>query len=189
MVFGNSLPGGNPGRTGSNSHPAKSLERDGMHEETSTIEIHKKHNRVSTLKILLGLDDSMSLKDFLKKKTVPTDILNIAWVLDEPTRLPIILEIIHAIPNEENMEVRLSLVRAQIDASLRMNENLQKYTKQKFVAETIERLIFGDLMLEGKSSKNSGNSNGRGEGKKPVRKRQTPVKAAAGKERGSKKGS
>ncbi len=136
--------------------------------------------------MLLGLDDSIKLKDHVKKLSIHQDILSIAWVLDKPVRLPVELETIHNIAKDNNIHVRLALARAQIDAALNMNENLQKYTKQKFVAETMERVIFGDLLLEGKFSKNS-SSNGNGNTKKTTAKK-TKAKPGSAKKNKSKAG-
>ena len=118
----------------------------------------------------------------MKKNSISGDILNLAWVLDDPGRLTVMLENIHNIPQEDNILIRLALARVQIDAALSMNENLQKYTKQKFVAETIERLIFGDLLVEGKSSKNNGN----GKEKKIVTRKKASSPSGTGKKSGGK---
>ena len=125
--------------------------------DNSMIVIDKKRYSESNLRMLLGIGEDITLKDHIKKISISEDILNLAWVLDDPSRLTVMLEKIHAIPHEDNILVRLALARVQIDAALSMNENLEKYTKQKFVAETIERMVFGDLLVEGKSSKNNGN--------------------------------
>ena len=125
-----------------------------MYGNSSTIEINAKHYSKSNLCMLLGLGDSVSLK-VLKKNKISKDILNIAQVMDDPSQLPVMIKQIYHIPREGNEEVRLVLVRAQIDAALRMNENLQKYMTQRYVAETIEKLIFGELLLDGKAKKDA----------------------------------
>ena len=150
-----------------------------MSKGNTTVEIKKRMYNQSTLEILLGLGEDESITEHLKQQPIPEDILNIAWVLDKPTRLPTVLKTIHAINKEDNIDVRLSLARAQIDAALKMNENLQQYTKQKFVAETIERMVFGNLLVEGKSSKNS---NGNGDQKT---EKKTKGKSAGKKKAGS----
>jgi len=136
------------------------MESDGMIGDSSTIEIKKKRYEKTHLSMLLGLEHPSDLASFIKSNTIPEDILNIAWVLDKPTRLPVALKSIYEISRDDNDTVRLALARAQIDAALHLNENLRKYTKQKFVAETMERMIFGELLLEGKSKKNSRKKNG-----------------------------
>ncbi len=157
-----------------------------MNSGSSTIEIKKRRYSESTLCILLGLEDEESLAAFLKKQTIAEDILNIAWVIDKPIRLPATLGIIHGIKKDDNVEARLALARAQINAALRMNENLQMFNQQKFVAEAMERIIFGNLLVEGKSSKNSNNSNGNGkkDRKKGIKKKGT---ASSGKKASPKK--
>ena len=82
---------------------------------------------------------------------ISNDLLNIAYILDKPSRLPIMLREIYHIPGKENEEIRLALARAQIDSLLNMNQNLEKNSTQKYVSETIEKLIFGELLLNGKS--------------------------------------
>ena len=126
-----------------------------MYGNPSTIEINSKHYSKSNLCMLPGLGDPISLKDYLKKNKISKDILNIALVMDDSSRLPVMIKQIYHIPREGNEEVRLALVRAQIDAALRMNENLQKYMTQRYVAETIEKLIFGELLLDGKAKKDA----------------------------------
>ena len=128
--------------------------------------------------MLVGLEDQDLLETYLKENIISDDILRIAWVMDKPTRLPVSLEQLYNIKNIENNDVRIPLARAQVDAALRMNENLQKYTKQKYVAETIERLIFGELLLEGKGKKKNNNGNGDGTPKK--KKRTTAGKKKSG---------
>lgn len=135
-------------------------ERDGMTSGNSMIEIDKRQYSEMTLRILLGFPEGDTVRSYLKDHTVPPDILTIAWVLDQPTRFPVVLADIHGIARENNTAVRLALARAQINASLRMNENLQMFHEQKFVAETMERMIFGDLLVEGKSSRASNHVNG-----------------------------
>ncbi|WP_406657264.1 hypothetical protein V7O62_01545 [Methanolobus sp. ZRKC2] len=43
---------------------------------------------------------------------------------------------------------RFSLIRIQIDSDLRMNEDIQKHQHRKYVARTIEKLMFSDILLE-----------------------------------------
>jgi len=126
-----------------------------MYEHTTTIEINGKKYNESNIRILLGLEEVQNLKQYLKKNRVSEDILKIAYVIDRPTRLTTMLKEIYHIPHEDNEDVRLALARVQIDAALRMNENLQRYMQLQFVSETIERLIFGELLLDGKTKKES----------------------------------
>lgn len=126
-----------------------------MYEHHTTLEINGKKYNESNLRILLGLEEGEDLRKYLKKNRVSEDILKIAYVIDNPTRFTAMLKEIYHIPHENNEEVRLALARVQIDAALRMNENLQRYMQLQFVSETIERLIFGELLLDGKVKKGS----------------------------------
>ena len=159
-----------------------------MSRDRSTIEIGKKRYNRDNLAMLLGLENESDLDNIMKMDAVPSDILNIAWVLDKPTRLPVALKDIYAIERDDNEGVRLALARAQIDAALNLNENLQKYTKQKFVAETIEKMLFGELLLEGKSKKNSSGGNGNNNAAKRSQNKASPKKGkTSGKKQTSKK--
>ncbi len=124
-----------------------------MYSDTSNVDIGKKKYNRGNLCVLLGLEDTSQLTDEIKKKSIPEDLLKIAWVLDKPSRLSMILKEIFYISRDNNEDVRLALARAQINAHLKMNENLEKYTQQRFAAETMERLIFGELMLDGKAQR------------------------------------
>lgn len=70
----------------------------------------------------------------------------IANALDNPIELPILIEDIYKLEPEEDL--RLGLIKVQLDSNLRMNENLEYYQKRLYVAESIEKLLFGDLLLE-----------------------------------------
>jgi hypothetical protein len=51
------------------------------------------------------------------------------------------------IKNEKAFQ--FSLLRVQVDADLRMHEDIQMYQQRKYVAETLEKLLYGELMLGG----------------------------------------
>ncbi len=48
---------------------------------------------------------------------------------------------------QDQREMRLSLIRVQVDAELRMNQDIQRYQQRRYVAQVIEVLLFNDLML------------------------------------------
>ena len=43
--------------------------------------------------------------------------------------------------------MRLSLIRVQVDAELKMNQDIQRFQQRRYVAQVIEVLLFNDLML------------------------------------------
>jgi hypothetical protein len=43
--------------------------------------------------------------------------------------------------------MRLSLIRVQVEAEMRMNEDIQRYQQRRYVAQVIEILLFNDLLL------------------------------------------
>lgn len=92
------------------------------------------------LKLLMGADDTLEPKSY---------ILLLAKILKSPMRLPWFLKDICALCMEEQdqREMRLSLIRVQVDAELRMNQDIQRYQQRRYVAQVIEVLLFNDLML------------------------------------------
>lgn len=162
-----------------------------MYSDTSNVDIgNKKYNR-GNLCVLLGLEDTSQLSDHIKNNTISEDLLKIAWVLDKPVRLPMILKDIFYISRENNEDVRLALARAQINGHLKMNENLEKYMQQQFAAETMERLIFGELMLDGKANRQPRKKETSPEQSKktvPAAKKKEKKKPAKGTGRSKKKG-
>ncbi len=76
-------------------------------------------------------------------------ILLVARALRNPMRLPWLLKDICAInlACEEQRNLRLALIRVQVDAELRMHEDIQRYQQRRYVAQVIEILLFNELML------------------------------------------
>jgi hypothetical protein len=75
--------------------------------------------------------------------------LLLAKMLANPLRLPWMLTqfCTLCLPEGEMQEFRLALIRVQIDADLRMHEDIQRYQQRRYVAQAIEILLFQDLML------------------------------------------
>jgi hypothetical protein len=92
------------------------------------------------LKLLSGEDEIKEPKPY---------ILLLARVLRQPMRLPWLLkEICTLCLNEEEMrDLRLALIRVQVEAELRMNEDIQRYQQRRYVAQVIEILLFQELLL------------------------------------------
>ena len=91
-------------------------------------------------------------------------VLLIAECLENPSRFYLNVERIVKAPSIK--EMRLHLVRAQIDSELNMRENVDLHTQRLWVAQTLERMVFGGLMTEGENL----------EGKKDDGKRSKPKK-------------
>jgi hypothetical protein len=92
------------------------------------------------LKLLMGEDKIGEPKDY---------ILLLARILREPMRLPWQLKSICGICLNEGdqRDLRLALIRVQVDADLRMNEDIQRYQQRRYVAQVIEILLFNELLL------------------------------------------
>ncbi len=92
------------------------------------------------LKLLTGEDAIVEPKGY---------ILQLARVLKDPLRLPWNLKGICGLclSEDDQRDFRLSLIRIQVDADLRMNEDIQKYQQRRYVAQVIEILLFNELML------------------------------------------
>lgn len=82
-------------------------------------------------------------------ETPGSNILLVARALRNPMRLPWLLKDICGLNLgcEEQRDLRLALIRVQVDAELRMNEDIQKYQQRRYVAQVIEVLLFNELML------------------------------------------
>ena len=104
------------------------------------IDIANEKFSLSDLKLLMGVDDIVGAKP---------DILLVARALRDPLRLPWLLKDICelCLGEEELHELRLALIRVQVDADMRMNEDIQRYQQRRYVAQVIEILMFQELML------------------------------------------
>ena len=82
-------------------------------------------------------------------ETPNSNILMVARALRNPMRLPWLLKDICALNLgcDEQRDLRLALIRVQVDAELRMNEDIQRYQQRRYVAQVIEVLLFNELML------------------------------------------
>ena len=80
-------------------------------------------------------------------KKVPPLFEKMARSLADPRILP--LEIEGIITDEALKENRISLARVQMESELRMREDVEYFTQRLWAAQTIERIVFGGLMVEG----------------------------------------
>ena len=76
-------------------------------------------------------------------------ILLVARALRNPMRLPWLLQDIckMCLAEEEQREMRLCLIRVQVEAELKMNQDIQRYQQRRYVAQVIEILLFNELLL------------------------------------------
>lgn len=96
-----------------------------------------------------SLDDLMLLTGEDEVKEPKGYVLLVARALHNPMRLPWLLKGICnlCIKEEEQSDMRLSLIRVQVDAELKMNQDIQRFQQRRYVAQVIEILLFNDLML------------------------------------------
>ncbi len=96
---------------------------------------------VDTLQLLLG-------QVSVEQGNVPGEILLLAKAIDDPYCLPFIIEEIDELEIEDENMFRFALLRVQIDSELRMNEDIQMHQRRRYVAQVIEKMIFGELLIE-----------------------------------------
>ena len=80
-------------------------------------------------------------------KKVPELLAVIASTIDDPRILTRNVERIATDPDIK--KYRFHLVRMQIHSELNMREDVDRHTMRLYVSQTLERLAFGDLKLEG----------------------------------------
>jgi hypothetical protein len=92
------------------------------------------------LKLLIGVDEVLEPKPH---------ILLLAKILRNPLRLPWFLKDICALClNDDGLkDLRLALIRVQVDAELKMNQDIQRYQQRRYVAQVVEILQFNELLL------------------------------------------
>ena len=76
-------------------------------------------------------------------------ILLVARALRNPMRLPWLLKDIFnlCIQEEDQRDMRLCLIRVQVEAELLMTQDIQRYQQRRYVAQVIEILLFNELLL------------------------------------------
>jgi hypothetical protein len=92
------------------------------------------------LELLTGGTDISKPKEY---------ILVLARVLKNPLSLPKMLKSLCdlCLDDCDMDEFRLALIRIQVDAELRMHEDIQRYQQRRYVAQVIEILRFKELLL------------------------------------------
>ncbi|MBE0523512.1 MAG: hypothetical protein IBX40_04150 [Methanosarcinales archaeon] len=87
-------------------------------------------------------------KTQVKPEEVTNEILLLAQAIDDPFCLPYLIEELNSLEMEDEEAFRFGLLRIQIDSELRMNEDIQKHQRRRFVAQVIEKMLFGELFIE-----------------------------------------
>ncbi|MCZ7398375.1 MAG: hypothetical protein O8C62_01625 [Candidatus Methanoperedens sp.] len=105
------------------------------------IRIRDKKYSSKTLELLAGQKGA----DIEK---IHENVLTIAEVVDDPDKLPYVIEGIKSLNIDDMDKFRFVLLRVQVDSHLHMNEDLEKYMKRLYVAQVIEKLLYGELLLE-----------------------------------------
>jgi len=76
-------------------------------------------------------------------------VLLLARALRNPMRLPWMIKDIFnlCIQEEDQRDMRLCLIRVQVEAELKMNQDIQRYQQRRYVGQVIEILLFNELLL------------------------------------------
>lgn len=80
-------------------------------------------------------------------RKVPQLLIWIADVIDHPLKLPSNIERI--VKDKDIDDHRYHLVRMQLESELRIREDVDRHTNRLWVAQTIENIAFGDLLVDG----------------------------------------
>ena len=131
-------------------------------EIRNKVKIGNKFFSIGTLKVLIG-------EETIKPKKIGNDYLLIAEAIDNPDNFLFLLAPIYEISLTD--DVRLGLTRIQIDSKLKMKEDLEVYSTRLFVAECIEKILFGDLLIEGNSQRDENGNDKDKDTSKKSRKR------------------
>ncbi len=105
------------------------------------VNISDKKYSLKTLELLTGQEE-------VDVERIPDNILTVAEAVDEPDKLPYLIEKIKSLEIEDMDRFRFVLLRVQIDSQLHMNEDLERYQKRLYVSQVIEKLLYGDLFFE-----------------------------------------
>ena len=81
------------------------------------------------------------------RQDIPEEMLLLSEAIEDPLKLPYLLETFYTTQIKNEKAFHFALLRVQVDSDLRMHEDIQKYQQRKYVAETLEKLLYGELML------------------------------------------
>ena len=103
--------------------------------------LEKKYSE-KNLQLITGKKDiSLHVED------IPEEMLLLCEVIEDPRKLPYLLESFHTAQIKNEKAFHFALLRVQVDSDIRMHEDIQRYQQRKYVAETLEKLLYGELML------------------------------------------
>ncbi|MCR3883609.1 MAG: hypothetical protein NUK54_04445 [Methanothrix sp.] len=96
-----------------------------------------------------SVEDLETLTGEAKPEAAKGYVLLLARVLKDPFSLPRMLKEICSLKlnDEERRDLRMALIRVQIDSELKMNEDIQRYQQRRYVSQVIEILLYKDLLL------------------------------------------
>lgn len=104
--------------------------------------IAEKEYSLDTLKIITGHSV------FKDPGSMPEELLLLCSVIDNPYLLPYFLETFYSMQLRDENFFHFALLRIQVDSQLRMNEDIQTHQHRTYVARTLEKLLFNELLLE-----------------------------------------
>lgn len=81
------------------------------------------------------------------RQDIPEEMLLLSEAIEDPLKLPYLLDTFYTAHIKNEKAFHFALLRVQVDSDLRMHEDLQKYQQRKYVAETLEKLLYGELLL------------------------------------------
>lgn len=95
----------------------------------------------------------MDYKELLTGKGEPLTIYSsIALCLENIEAFPTLLELIYrnamALDEEKLHQLRFGLLRLQVFADIHRTEDMERAEKIKYISQVLEKVIFGNLMLE-----------------------------------------
>lgn len=114
-----------------------------MENINNEVTILGKRYSEKNLRLITGKKDVCS-----HTESIPEEMLLLSEAIDDPLKLPYLLETFYTMQIKNEKAFHFSLLRVQVDSDLRMHEDIQKYQQRKYVAETLEKLLYGELMLE-----------------------------------------
>ncbi|UCE38332.1 MAG: hypothetical protein JSW00_03585 [Thermoplasmata archaeon] len=106
------------------------------------VEVHGKKFCKDTVELIAG---NRGVTDVDKK------FLPVLEAIDKPSELPFLLDEINSMKPTD--ELRLALVRVQVHSELNMHEDLNMHQKRLYAAQTMEKMLWGELLLDGGKEK------------------------------------
>ncbi len=128
-------------------------------KNSSKITIKGKELSKKTIEILMGEKGAEELKE---------EWLPVAQAIERPDELPFLVSKILEL--EKTKELRKALLRVQINAQLKRDQDLNFYKKQLFAATTIEILLYKRLRLKSRAKRKKKTEEKEESGKTPEEK-------------------